>query len=80
MIILHPNGKKVGAVDMDVTVPFIFSIEGISIGHDYGDSVDHDNYKPTFPFTRTVKQVTFDLSGEAIKNAEAEARHAMSKQ
>jgi arylsulfatase len=77
---LYVNGEKVGAVDMDVTVPFIFSIEGISIGHDYGDSVDHDNYKPTFPFTGTVKQVTFDLSGEAIKNAEAQIRHAMSKQ
>ena len=77
---LYVNGKKVGAVDMDVTVPFLFSLEGISIGHDYGDSVDHDNYKPTFPFTGTVKQVAFDLSGDAIKNAEAQTRHAMSKQ
>jgi arylsulfatase len=77
---LTVNGKKVGAVDMDTTVPFLFSLEGISIGHDYGDSVDHDNYKPTFPFTGTVKQVAFDLSGDAIKNAEAETRHAMSKQ
>ena len=65
---------------MDVTVPFLLSIEGISIGHDYGDSVDHDNYKPTFPFTGTVKQVTFDLSGDAINDAEAETRRAMSKQ
>jgi arylsulfatase len=77
---LYVNGKQVGKVDMDVTVPFIFSIEGISIGHDYGDSVDHDNYMPTFPFTGTVKQVAFDLSGDAVKNAEAEMRHAMSKQ
>ena len=28
----------------------------------------------------TVKKVTFDLSGEAIKNAEVEIRHTMSKQ
>jgi arylsulfatase len=77
---LFVNDKKVGSVDMDVTVPFLFSIEGISIGHDYGDSVDHDNYKPTFPFTGTVKQVTFDLSGDAINDAEAEMRRAMSKQ
>jgi arylsulfatase len=74
------DGKKVGSVDMDVTVPYLFSIEGISIGHDYGDSVDHANYKPTFPFTGMVKGVTFDLSGDAIKDAEAESRHAMSKQ
>jgi arylsulfatase len=77
---LYVNGKKAGSVDMDVTVPFLFSIEGISVGHDYGDSVDHANYKPTFPFTGTVKRVTFDLSGDAIKDAEAETRRAMSKQ
>jgi arylsulfatase len=77
---LYVNGKKAGSVDMDVTVPFLFSIEGISVGHDYGDSVDHANYKPAFPFTGTVKQVTFDLSGDAIKDAEAETRRAMSKQ
>jgi hypothetical protein len=77
---LYVNGAKVGSVDMDVTVPFLFSIEGLSIGHDYGDSVDHDNYKPTFPFTGTIKQVTCDLSGDAIRDAEAMARHTMSKQ
>ena len=26
-------------------------IEGLSVGHDYGDSVDHANYEPPFPFT-----------------------------
>jgi arylsulfatase len=77
---LYINGKKVGSVDMDVTVPLLFSIEGLSIGHDYGDSVDHDNYMPTFPFTGTIKQVTIDLSGDAIKDAEAETRRAMSHQ
>jgi arylsulfatase len=74
------DGNEVGSVDMDVTVPILFSIEGISIGHDYGDSVDHANYKPTFPFTGTVKQVSFDLSGDAIKDAEGHGRHSMSKQ
>jgi arylsulfatase len=77
---LYVNDKQVGSVDMDVTVPFIFSIEGLSVGHDYGDSVDHANYQPTFPFTGSIEKVTLDLSGEAIKNAEAEIRHAMSKQ
>ena len=74
------DGKKVGSVDMDVTVPFIFSIEGISVGHDYGDSVDHANYQPTYPFTGTVKSVKFDISGDAVKNAEAQTRKAMSHQ
>ena len=74
------DGKKVGSVDMDVTVPFIFSIEGVSVAHDYGDSVDHANYKPTYPFTGTVKRVSFDISGDAVNNAEAETRKAMSHQ
>jgi hypothetical protein len=65
---------------MDVTVPFLFSIEGLSVSHDYGDSVDHQNYKPPFPFTGTLEKVTYDLSGDAIKNAEAETRRAMSQQ
>jgi hypothetical protein len=65
---------------MDVTVPFIFSIEGISVGHDYGDSVDHANYKPTYPFTGEVKSVKFDISGDAVKNAEAQTRKGMSHQ
>jgi arylsulfatase len=77
---LFVNGKQVGKVDMDVTVPLIFSIEGMSVGWDYGDSVDHKNYKPPFKFTGTVKSVSFDISGDAIKDAEAETRHAMSKQ
>jgi hypothetical protein len=42
--------------------------------------VDHQNYKPPFPFTGTVKTVTYDLSGDAIKNAEAETRRGMAHQ
>ena len=77
---LYVNDKKVGSVDMEFTVPYIFSIEGVSVGHDYGDSVDHANYKPTFPFTGTVEKVTYDLSGKAIANAEAETRRGMAHQ
>ena len=65
---------------MDVTVPIIFSAEGISCGSDYGDSVDHEGYKPPFEFTGTVKRVTYDTSGEAIQDAEAEMRRALAKQ
>ena len=71
---------------MDVTVPFIFSIEGLSVGSDYGDSVDHDNYRTTFDFTGEIKQVTFDLSEDALDDAEkllrseATTRHDLSKQ
>jgi arylsulfatase len=83
---LFVNGNQVGSVDMDVTVPFLFSAEGLSIGSDYGDSVDHDNYRTTFDFTGTIKQVTFDLSEDALDDAEqllrteATTRHDLSKQ
>jgi len=77
---VHITDKKVGSLDMDVTMPFLFSIEGLSVTHDYGDSVDHQNYKPPFPFTGTVKRVTYDLAGDAIQSAEAEMRKAMSNQ
>ena len=71
---------------MDVTVPFLFSAEGLSVGSDYGDSVDHENYRTTFDFSGTVKQVTFDLSDDALDDAEkllrseAITRHDLSKQ
>ena len=77
---LFINSQQVGAVDMDVTVPLIFSAEGLSCGYDYGDSVDQKAYKPPFRFTGTVKRVSYDLSGDAIQDAEAEMRRAMAKQ
>ena len=78
--ILAVNGKKVGTVDMDKTTPFIFCIEGVSVGYDYGDAVDHDHYKDSFPFTGTVKKVTYDVSGDAIHDAEAVARRLLGRQ
>ncbi len=77
---LFLNGTTVGEVEMDVTVPLLFSAEGMSIGYDYGDSVDHESYKPPYRFGGTIKSVIFDLSGHAVRDAEAEARHTMSKQ
>jgi arylsulfatase len=65
---LFQNGQLVGSVDMDVTVPH------------YGDSVSKALYKPPFDFTGVVKQVAFDLSGDAVQDAEAEMRRAMAKQ
>jgi arylsulfatase len=77
---LFMNGQQVGQVDMDVTVPLLFSAEGMSCGQDYGDSVDHQGYAPPFRFTGKIKRVKFDLSGEAIHDAEAEMRRAMARQ
>lgn len=77
---LFINGVQVGQVDMDVTVPLVFSAEGQTCGWDYGDSVDPEAYKPPFKFTGTIKRVTIDVSGDAIQDAEAEMRRAMAKQ
>jgi len=77
---IYVNDKKVGSLEMAEQVPFLYSIEGLSVSHDYGDSVDHQNYKPPFPFTGTVKTVTYDLAGDAIENAEAETRRGMAHQ
>ena len=77
---LYVNGSKVGEVDMDVTVPNLFSAEGLTIGREYGDTVDRESYDPPFMFTGTVKSVTYDVSGDAIRDEDAVARRAMSKQ
>jgi arylsulfatase len=77
---IYVNDKEVGSLDMPMQVPFLYSIEGLSVSHDYGDSVDHQNYQPPFPFTGTVKTVTYDLAGDAIENAEAETRRGMAHQ
>jgi hypothetical protein len=52
----------------------------VSVGQDYGSSVDRKNYKDAFPFTGTVKKVTYDISGEAIHDAEAIARRLLGRQ
>jgi arylsulfatase len=65
---------------MAVTVPLIFSAEGMTVGRDYGDSVSKAIYKPPFDFTGTVRRVTFDVSGEAIEDAEGERRRRMAEQ
>ena len=78
--ILAVNGEKVGEVDMDKTTPFMFCIEGLSIGYDYGDTVDHANYRDSFPFTGTIRKVTYDISGDAIHDAEAVARRLLGRQ
>lgn len=77
---LFINGQQVGTVEVDVTVPLVFSAEGQTCGRDYGDSVEQEAYKPPFSFTGTIKWVMVDVSGKAIQDAEAEMRKAMAKQ
>ena len=52
---------------------------GIVCGADTGSPV-WDKYKPPFTFTGTIHGVTVDVSGELIKDTEAETRMAMARQ
>ena len=76
---LYIDGKLVGNAEFDMTVPLIFGIEGLSCGYDFGEAVTHDYHAP-FRFTGTIHNVTVDVSGELIKDEEAEMRMLMARQ
>jgi arylsulfatase len=79
---LFINGKPVGGGRMDHTVPMRFSAyAGMDIGRDNGGVVDlsYADRKP-FPFTGTIRKVTFDISPHSAADDEhavhAVAHHA----
>ena len=76
---LYIDGKLVGNSDFPTTVPILFGIEGLSCGYDFGEAVSHE-YQSPFTFSGRIQQVTFDLSGELIKDDEAAVRILMSRQ
>jgi hypothetical protein len=76
---LYIDGKLVGNSKFDTTVPLIFGIEGLSCGYDFGEAVTHD-YRAPFRFTGTIHSVTMDVSGDLIKDEEAERRMIMARQ
>jgi arylsulfatase len=85
-VTLYIDNRPVGKGRMDYTVPVRFSgYAGMDIGRDNGGVVDlaYDDRKP-FPFTGTIKKVTFDikpfLSGqdELDLHAAAHQGHAAS--
>jgi hypothetical protein len=64
---------------MPVTTPIVFNPGGLSCGANPGSPVSPD-YKAPFHFTGKLHTVTIDLSGELIKDSEAEIRVAMARQ
>ena len=76
---LYFDGKLVGNAEFDITVPIVFGIEGLSCGYDFGEAVTHDYCVP-FRFTGTIHRVTVDLSGDLIKDPEAEQRILLARQ
>ena len=77
---LYIDGKLVGQVDIPLTMPLSLGLGGGFVcGADTGSPV-WDKYKPPFKFTGTLYSVTVDVSGELIKDSEAEMRIAMAQQ
>jgi arylsulfatase len=76
---LYIDGKLVGNTEFPTTVPILFGIEGLSCGYDFGEAVSHEYHAP-FTFTGKIHHATVDLSGELIKDDEAEVRMLMAQQ
>ena len=77
---LYLDGDLVAEVDVPHTTPVFYEIEGLSCGYDLGAPVLKDVYEPPFEFTGTIHSVTVDLSGELIKDHEAEMARIMAQQ
>jgi arylsulfatase len=76
---LYINGELVGVTEFPVTVPFVFGIEGLSCGYDFGEAVTH-KYEAPFRFTGKIKQVVIDMSGNLIEDDDAKVRLLMAQQ
>jgi len=74
------DGKLVGEGEIPLTMPVMIGLAGGMVcGADTGSPV-WDKYQPPFRFTGTLYNVTVDLSGEMIKDKEAEMRVALARQ
>jgi arylsulfatase A-like enzyme len=77
---LYVDGKVVGQGDLPLTMPLGLGLGGgIMCGADGGGTVIPD-YKPPFRFTGTLYSVTVDVSGDLVKDHEAEMRVVMARQ
>ena len=77
---LYIDKKLVGQADVAVTMPLSLGIAaGVVCGADTGSPV-WDKYTPPFTFTGTIHGVTVDVTGEHIKDTDAEIRMAMARQ
>ena len=77
---LYVDGKVVGQGDLPLTMPLGLGLGGgIMCGADGGGAVIPD-YKPPFRFTGTLYSVTVDVSGDLVKDHEAEMRVVMARQ
>ncbi|MGO8948803.1 MAG: arylsulfatase [Ktedonobacterales bacterium] len=76
---LYVDGKLVGVAEIPVTTPIAFNPGGLTCGANPGLPVTPD-YPSPFKFTGTIYRVTVDVSGDLIKDGEAELRLAMARE
>ena len=77
---LYIDKKLVGQAEFPHTTPLSLGLTGgITVGADPGAPVA-PFYKTPFEFTGTIYSVTFDVSGDVIKDDEAELRRIMARQ
>ena len=77
---LYIDGELVGQIDIPISTPNIFGLTGaLSCGANPGSPVTPD-YEPPFEYSGTLYSVTVDVSGELIKDTEAEMRMILARQ
>jgi arylsulfatase A-like enzyme len=77
---LYIDGELVGQTEFDVTNPLALGLAcGAAVGADPGSPVT-DKYKGPFAYTGKLNHVTIDVSGELIRDTEAEMRSIMARQ
>jgi arylsulfatase A-like enzyme len=76
---LYIDGKLVGNAEIPVTTPLIFNPGGLTCGANPALPVTPE-YSSPFKFTGKIHGVTVDVSGDLIKDSEAELRLVMARQ
>jgi arylsulfatase len=77
---LFIDGKQVGQADIPITSPLALGLSsGLVCGENPGSPVTPD-YESPFKFTGTIYGVTVDVSGEHLRDPEAEHRAIMARQ
>jgi len=77
---LYFDSRLVGESKIELTNPLAIGLlSSIVCGVDLGSPVTHE-YKPPFPFSGTIHSVTVDVSGELIRDTEAEVRMVLARQ
>jgi arylsulfatase len=76
---LYVDDELVGNAQVPVTTPFVLNPGPLTCGANPGSPVTTD-YASPFRFTGTIDHVTIDVSGELIKDDEAELRAHLARQ